>query len=211
MYNCKFCNKFNNSNDQNLLNSFDTILFETKNFIVTPTMGSLVEGWVLIISKSHFISVGQSSIVLKNELENLINKLKGKLKKVSSEVFVFEHGPCASNQTTGCGIDHLHVHIVPLSFDLFKKAQDISFYKWQKVPTIFSGCEFYKNNLPYLFIETPQGEKYIATDSKIPSQFFRRVVANELGIPDLFDWKQNYGKSNIERTLEIFTSQLQLT
>ena len=33
-------------------------------------------------------------------------------------VTVFEHGPSRPGRAPGCGVDHLHVHLVPLPFDL---------------------------------------------------------------------------------------------
>jgi ATP adenylyltransferase len=190
MNGCKFCNKFNSINSSLFHASEDTILLESKNFIVTPTLGSLVEGWVLIVSKEHFISVGQLNKTLVRELE---------------------HGPCAPKQTVGCGIDHLHVHVVPLKFNLFEKAKEQASFKWEKVASIVSNADYFESQLPYLFIETPTQEKYITTDANIPSQFFRKIIASELKIADLYDWKLNFGIENIEKTLSVFSSELQPT
>ena len=36
----------------------DHVLFESENFVVVPTIGSIVPGWLLVVPRSHFMSVG---------------------------------------------------------------------------------------------------------------------------------------------------------
>ena len=43
---------------------YNTILDESKYFYITPTLGSLVDGYILIISKSHINSM---SLLTKEE------------------------------------------------------------------------------------------------------------------------------------------------
>ncbi len=203
MHNCKFCNKFHNPH-LSINKEYDTIIFETENFIVTPTMGSLVEGWLLIISKNHFICAGQTSYSLKKELKGLIEQIKTGLKDLKKNIFIFEHGPHSSLQSTGCGIDHLHLHVVPLDFNLFKKAQEFYPYKWN-LSDLFSTTEYFEKCSSYLYMQCPSGEEYVTSDLNIPSQFFRRVIAKELNIEEHYDWKKNFGKENIDKTLKILS------
>lgn len=48
MKECVFCEL-----DKNKL--ANTVIEETKNFYITPSVGALVEGYILIISKKHKI------------------------------------------------------------------------------------------------------------------------------------------------------------
>ena len=50
MNNCIFCNV-----DKSMY--YNTILEETNNFFVIPTKGSLVDGYVLIVSKKHYLNM----------------------------------------------------------------------------------------------------------------------------------------------------------
>lgn len=209
MSSCKFCYKFS-SPLSSAEHKYDTIIYETENFVVTPTVGSLVEGWLLIISKDHFVSAGQLAESNFKELERLIEVAKQGLKDLKKQVFVFEHGPCSPSQSTGCGIDHLHYHVVPLEFNLFEKTKQYSPFIWNSA-TLLSTKEFFLKQRSYLYIQCPSGEKYIATDLNIPSQFFRRVIAKELNIENYFDWKQNFGTENIDKTIKILSNQLELT
>lgn len=206
---CKFCNKFNNNSSSSLINSYDKILFESQNFVVTPTIGSLVDGWVLIISKNHLISVGQLSKLHYEELQFVVREVKRILQSNYNNVFVFEHGPFSASQTTGCGIDHLHLHVVPLKFDLFEEAQKLSSFNWTSA-TLSTTKSYYSSKKSYLYIEIPSGEGYIATDANIPSQFFRKVIATKLETPNDFDWKLNVGWENIQKTITMFSSDLEV-
>ncbi|MEJ7677656.1 MAG: hypothetical protein WKG06_07275 [Segetibacter sp.] len=145
------------------------------------------------------------SLILK-KLERLIEVAKQGLKDLKKQVFVFEHGPCSPSQSTGCGIDHLHYHVVPLEFNLFEKTKQYSPFIWNSA-TLLSTKEFFLKQRSYLYIQCPSGEKYIATDLNIPSQFFRRVIAKELNIENYFDWKQNFGTENIDKTIKILSNQ----
>ena len=45
----------------NDLVSYNVRLYETENFAVIPSLGSIVEGWLLIIPKKHYLSYGYLS------------------------------------------------------------------------------------------------------------------------------------------------------
>lgn len=38
--------------------SWDNPVFESRNFVVVPSLGSLVEGWMLLLPKKHLLSMG---------------------------------------------------------------------------------------------------------------------------------------------------------
>ena len=65
--NCRFC--FIDKSKK-----YNEILEETKYFYITPTLGSLVDGYILIISKRHI-----NSMTLLNVLLKIKNKLKSQL------------------------------------------------------------------------------------------------------------------------------------
>jgi hypothetical protein len=52
---CKFCAKLKAQAARAPWNEF---LIETENFAVVPSLGALVEGWLLMVPKEHYISMG---------------------------------------------------------------------------------------------------------------------------------------------------------
>lgn len=82
--NCRFCN-FDSSK------IFNTILEETDNFLVIPALGSLVDGYVLIITKEHLYNMNQLDNELKVEYFNLVNKYRKLFMKIYGKYpIVFE-------------------------------------------------------------------------------------------------------------------------
>src|ERR1017187_4678860 len=73
-------------------------LIETEHFTVIPSLGALVEGWLLIVPKMHFISMGALPIDLRAEADGLEHQTRSLLKaKYRKPVVGFEHGPSAAH------------------------------------------------------------------------------------------------------------------
>jgi len=168
---------------------YNRVLFETSNFIVFPTIGALVEGWVMLIPKRHHLCVGALSDSLLAELEALRDFVSMIIDQHYGPVAIFEHGPASPRKQVGCGVDHAHLHVVPTHADLISIVQGMSFepLKFQAVEDLQTTSVFYRNGLPYLYIEQPVGEAYMATHPSLQSQLFRRAIASSLGSPDRYD------------------------
>ena len=46
---CPYCSNILSHSAEYPRESWDKLIYETRNFVVTPTIGALIEGWVLII------------------------------------------------------------------------------------------------------------------------------------------------------------------
>ena len=81
-------------------------LIETRNFVVIPSLGALVEGWVLVVPKEHRISMGALPAELRAEVENIERRVRRILRqRYGKPIVAFEHGPSGENHGTGCGVD----------------------------------------------------------------------------------------------------------
>ena len=91
MKECIFCNI-----DKDKI--YNTILDETDNFIVLPTLGSLVEGYILIVSKRHIYNMGELTEKEQDEYIYLLNKYKELFNKIYGKYpITFEHGTSRSD------------------------------------------------------------------------------------------------------------------
>lgn len=207
--NCKYCNFIKNQSTE----LYNKILVETDNFIVTPSLGSLIPGWQLVIPKKHYLNVSQIGAEEKAELLNLleqqINITSSSFKK---EVAIFEHGAVNNGSLVGCGIDHAHIHIVPLDFNIGLAAKNIenTFAPTLKHTSIL---DFYRNNenlnqKPYWVCATNYQNIYYTEEMSEASQFFRRVIADKLSIGDKFDYKKHSFNENIAKTVDELTPKL---
>lgn len=182
---------------------YNKVIWETKNFKVIPSLGGMVEGWLLVIPKAHYISYGE--ITDKGLLEELNILLQHTCKVVQKEYgdyIVFEHGAFEKNTKIGCGVDYAHLHIVPVDLNLEKVKSSLNSldFHWKKVNGI-DACSYYiELEQAYLYFQDNYFQSFICTSQKIPSQFFRRIIADNLGKSDKFDWKKYDFLENIEKT-----------
>jgi diadenosine tetraphosphate (Ap4A) HIT family hydrolase len=103
--------------------SWDNPVFESRNFAAIPSLGSLVEGWLLLVPKKHFISMGALPEELVAEMEGMKAKITAHVGNEYGEACVFEHGPAFASRKVGCSVDHAHLHIVPFAFNLAEAAR----------------------------------------------------------------------------------------
>ena len=105
--NCIFCNL-------DVGKTANTILEETKNFIVIPSVGSLTDGYILIVAKKHLYNMFELSNEVKEEYFNLVEKYRCMFKQIYKKYpIVFEHGTISHDlEKSSSSIVHAHTHIV---------------------------------------------------------------------------------------------------
>lgn len=182
--NCPFCNI-----DKNQI--YNTILEETKNFIIMPTLGSLVEGYILIITKKHLNNM--ESQKNKKEYQDLLEKYRNLFKKIYGKYpIIFEHGTISKNNTSS-SIVHAHTHIVNHNFENEKEIISTLNLKEIKITK--------KENKSYILYYSPNGTKYITYNFKPESQLMRLSIAKDLKIEEKYNWKNDYFIENVKKTI----------
>src|SRR5437870_13220641 len=68
------------------------IIFETENFVVLPSIGQIVEGYLLIMPKRHANSMAVLDKHLLAELEIVYSKVRQMLSRSYSTPIFYEHG-----------------------------------------------------------------------------------------------------------------------
>jgi ATP adenylyltransferase len=181
-------------------------LFESANFIVVPSLGSLVEGWLLIVPKKHFICMGALPGELLRELGQVKTAVATMLSNQYGEICAFEHGPHSVNRQVGCGVDHAHLHLVPLEFDLRSAAESFmpSGVHWK--PGDLESCRaVFGKGQDYLYIEQPLGRGRIAAHNEFGSQILRKAIAAHLGAPEQFNWRNYPCVEVVSRTVRVLS------
>src|SRR5579862_8951840 len=93
------------------IEAWDIPLFESPNFVAVPSLGALVEGWLLLIPKCHVLSLGSLPDSTHEELNEFKEFLYAALIQCYGSASAFEHGPIIEKSAVGCGVDHAHLHI----------------------------------------------------------------------------------------------------
>lgn len=173
------------------LTSYNKILFESENFVVIPSLGSLLPGWLLIVPKQFSLNLSLLRKTELEELDNLAITCEHTLKeKYGTSVVRFEHGPALTQSKVGCGVDYAHLHLVPVNFDLIdglKQFLRID-YEWKKLDSFISLSDI-DGDANYLYYRNKNNQHFVTVQEDIPSQLFRRVIASYLDTPENFDWK----------------------
>jgi len=184
------------------LADYNTPVYQTSNFIVIPTLGSLIEGWLLIVPKVFYLNFSQLPEALMDEANDIIHHLQEHFLPLfeAPNAVVFEHGPGNIQSTAGCGVDYAHLHWVPTEFDLKAGVKEFLnlHYNWSLINDL---TEVKLNNAAdrdYLYLRDQGNKSFVTYQKEVPSQTFRKVIAHYLQQPQQFDWKANFGSENIQ-------------
>ena len=186
--NCPFCQIDNTK-------IYNQTIEETKNFIIKPTLGSIVPGYILVIPKKHVSSILNLDLELKKEYKSILNKYRCIFKKMYGIYpLIFEHGTIDSNESTSQSVIHAHTHIVNYN------------YKWEK--EILKKLNFFKinslevtPNKNYIYYVSPKGVEYLTLDFLPQSQLMRKLIANDLNIKEQYDWHKFPFLENTTKTI----------
>lgn len=177
-------------------------LFESPNFVALPSLGSLVEGWLLLVPKTHFLNMGALPDHLASELEIFKRSIGEQLQSRYGPICVFEHGPSTPNKSVGCSVDHAHLHLVPIDFSLIDAA--IPFLPDDVVWTSanWDDCQAaFLEHRDYLYMEQPMGSGMITFHGAFGSQVFRKAIAARTGAIQQFNWREYPQTETIRRTV----------
>lgn len=190
MNRCPFCNL-----DTSIY--YNEIIDETDNFRIVPCIGSLVDGYVLVLPKKHVYCMTSFSADITEEYNNILKKYRNIFKKIYGKYpIVFEHGtpdPCGI--CANCVI-HGHTHIVNHNYK--NENEIINKLRLKTINNIFD-IEKKKN---YIYYMSPKGKEYVTYDFEPISQIMRIFIARDLGIEKEYNWRLYPFDDNIKSTIK---------
>jgi len=189
------------------LAEYDQPLMELQDCVVTPTLGSIVPNWLLVIPREHKVNFADWRLQYSHEPLDIISELLDHVRVPAHRAIWFEHGPDHVGSVIGCGVDHAHLHVLidpPFVFEDFvtavRKATDLD---WM----LSTPSEVY-SSLPQhcSYLVAGGGDETISTQntSSVGSQFFRRIIANLSGQPEAWNYKTHPHIENVRTTISTF-------
>ena len=181
----------------------NTIIEKTKYFYILPTLGSLVDGYVLIVTKRHINSMSELNDNELEEYKTIIEKYQNLFKKIYNKTpIVFEHGtPNQNSKMKANSVTHAHTHIVNINFKNEKEI--LEKYNFKEINNL-KEIETNKNYIKYIY----NNKIYITYNFPSVSQLMRILIAEELNYKDKFDWKKERFDENIISTIERIKGEL---
>lgn len=153
-----------------------------------PSVGALVEGWVLIFPRRHVLALNTLDEVEWEQFSDHASKVRARVEEAYGASVLFEHGSSGVGRTASCGVDHAHLHIVGISVDLRRAVADIrdqvGAFEWS--PASDRAPRDWKSD--YIWVEDSTGS-WVTQSDILPSQVIRRALAHQMGISD-WDWKR---------------------
>lgn len=182
------------------------ILAASSNFAITPTLGSIIPGYMLVWSLEHVSSMANLEGD-RSELTQILAELRQHVaEEYGMQAAIFEHGMDASSPSGGC-VDHAHLHVFPCSPDLALRIEELQTswtrLPWEKIHEL--------RGRGYLLFEPPNtSEPFVSiVEERIPSQAVRRLIAASSGEADQWDWAVFPFLSNMEKTMDTWRRSAQ--
>jgi diadenosine tetraphosphate (Ap4A) HIT family hydrolase len=175
------------------------LIWEDEDLFLIPALGCITPGYTILAPKAHTISFSRTAPEVARKAMMIWQRIHtaGSSAK-SAEYLAFEHGSGDAETPSPSCIEHAHLHFMPSpdhaearaaaagAFDEFRHTHFLSLLAMPKT-------------LPYLWLATSEG--YFSYPSAGgTSQFFRRVLARQWGIPHAWNWREHILPENFWQT-----------
>lgn len=186
--------------------AYDRPLLETKDWIVAPTLGAIVPGWLLIIPFRAATNCREWNVKSGLAPLSAVGEVAAHLGLAMSEIIWFEHGPAAAGTLVGCGLDYAHLHMIirpQFDFAAFAAtARAMADLRWNDAEARNAYTQVGTGSY---YIAGSGNAALIATEVEAAgSQFFRRVAASLIEDGQRWDYRRHPHNENIQGTIEMF-------
>lgn len=171
-----------------------------------PTLGSIVPGWLLVVSRDHYLCSGALTPARLQLLSEAVEVARLLVSKAFSPPTIFEHGPAIPGTPVGCGIDHLHMHIAPLPRSLALQCTELFGTEWHPLIHPDEMSVMYHKGTSYLTVQEPGFGWLWATPPDGVRQPLRKAIAHMMNVPNLFDYRKDSFEENVALTLREISS-----
>jgi len=200
---CVFCQEFDGSG-RSIYHEMlggelpPRVVHETERFVVFPPLGQFIEGGLLLATREHHIAMSALPDDYYTELDCLMAEICELLAKhYGCRPLLFEHAPAAPGDKGTCCVDHAHLNVFPVRVDVHAHLRKFPHAEIGPMSDL-SAPQF--RNQPYLFLQTNEGRRFVYNAGIVPSQYVRRIVTTELGMPERWHWREYLGLDELKRT-----------
>ncbi|GAB4017843.1 hypothetical protein GCM10028808_50480 [Spirosoma migulaei] len=172
------------------------VLFESKSFILLPTIGPLVAGHAMLASKLHYESLGQMGLEAINEFKGILSYFENKF-SFFSNMLITEHGSY-NQQKGGACVIHTHIHLIPNYSDCYNILDEI-------LPELENPelTNLATTHAPYILNMNSQGDLKIYEAYNSYSQIVRKAICNKYKRYDS-DWAADSKPELIQETINVW-------
>jgi hypothetical protein len=195
--------------DPNVRNA---VFSDTDSYVVIPSVGPLVAGHSLIVTRRHSSCVlgsleASTARSLTRTLSNFIARIRT-ASGLEEEFLCFEHGlTVACDDSSLCSTSHGHLHVLPATRTVNTKALASVEGECFRVGALLPLGHYVRQYRQYLAVfcvtrELRIGMVKLQDAAGLPSQYMRMVIANAVGRSD-WDWKRYPNKELLAQTIQL--------
>lgn len=179
--------------EQMNMNFAGRVFMESPAGIALASLGQIVEGYVVVFGAQNRINLrmlgkkGQSDFLI------FLKSVRARVEQHFGPTVMFEHGAASAATNVSCGVDRMHVHIVPYIGRSLKRELEKKYKCGATVLTIEQMLEELSNwesDSPYFWIEEHLQTVLFSYGEKRESQVVRRVIAEQVGMIERWNWRE---------------------
>lgn len=194
---CRFCARLSSTAIE------QTALLESDDFVAWPSLGALVEGWILVLPKAHCLSVRDLDAAGFTRFRSFLAHAARAVEATYGPVAIVEHGPLGFGSPAGCSVDHAHAHVIPWETPLRDRLTRLCpAIEWRVVADVAAFAGATDPSAPYLLLSSPTDGTLVGVAERLPSQLIRRAIAADLDEPERFDWRTHPRLDMVRATVD---------
>lgn len=168
--------------------SADQIVARGDGVFVMVDCAPIALGHLLIVTDEHVRSLAAARPSQAKAVRAQAARIQAELSLYVGAPYVFfEHGPSSDlTESGGCGIDHLHLHALPIASDAVERVLDE--LGFSTLDDGLAGLGSIVGDQAYLYLGSDRGD-HVATGFPNGSQILRRALASAIGDPSVANWR----------------------
>lgn len=200
---CRLCWALSDAGQRYPVNS---VLYSTERYALIPALGALVPRYVMFVAKDHRHSAatlpGPELDELERDLEAVIALLERRFPR--SQWAVFEHGTTLHCGVKACCVDHLHLHLVPIDFDLTAELARRLQCPPRELGSLAELAALHGQGANYIYSRSVDGKNHVFTPDSYSSQLVRQIIAARVGRENAWNWIYHPIEESTVETLRAF-------
>jgi ATP adenylyltransferase len=198
---CPYCETFLNA-DYAAKDPWDVQIVSGEGYTVVPAKGALLPGWLLVVGKEHILCSAALTDKQAGQLQTGVDRAVRMVEESFGPATIFESGPSERSMPIGCGVDHVHLHVLPLGFSLAALTSDhYPEVKWTACADVRDLREIHRDGNSYVYVREPVSGPLVAVVAPRISQLLRQVIAIGVKQPSCWNYLEYPFPDSAEATL----------
>lgn len=201
--NCRLCNAIHNpfAAGDGEVRTFDKVLFKTQNFVLLPSIGPLVRGHAMVVSRKHYPSLASMPQYAIREYEDMA-RMFFRLPQIDGNLLEAEHGSTGDCHAGAC-VAHTHIHLLP-GLQEHRGFLDGSLRQTGAFQNL---ADIQGLKQPYISLRANLEAVVLFDANAVPTQAIRRVLCGQLGRAN-WDWRTEPCNDLIDETISFWKRAL---